>query len=266
MKSEWTHEVLPQGQVQVQALLTAAPEAAAAIWRYLLDVELTSSVQIYNRPLDDPIRWLLAEWRYHHVKQIADGLWLSLLDASAALEARRYLADGELVLELDGAALLLEVRDGEGSCAPTGRRGRDRAGRPDACLHVPGRLPVHGAPRCDAAARARARRLPAGRFDVQGRARALVQLRVLKGSHMRRVNINQPEFNLTQEQPGYSWRAAELGPAIGAARMGATLYELPPGEASFPYHYEYGCEEWLLLVSGSATLRDPEGDHAAGGR
>jgi uncharacterized cupin superfamily protein len=43
--------------------------------------------------------------------------------------------------------------------------------------------------------------------------------------------------------------------------MGATLYELPPGEASFPYHYEYGCEEWLLLVSGSATLRDPDGDH-----
>ena len=37
---------------------------------------------------------------------------------------------------------------------------------------------------------------------------------------MRRVNINQPEFNLTQEQPGYSWRAAELGPPIGAARMG----------------------------------------------
>ena len=79
---------------------------------------------------------------------------------------------------------------------------------------------------------------------------------------MRRVNINRPEFNLTQEQPGYSWRAAELGPAIGAARMGATLYELPPGEASFPYHYEYGCEEWLLLVSGSATLRDPDRDHA----
>ena len=79
---------------------------------------------------------------------------------------------------------------------------------------------------------------------------------------MRHVNINQPEFNLTQEQPGYSWRAAQLGPAIGAVRMGATLYELPPGEATYPYHYEYGCEEWLLLVSGSATLRDPDGDHA----
>ncbi|HVI37013.1 MAG TPA: cupin domain-containing protein [Gaiellales bacterium] len=79
---------------------------------------------------------------------------------------------------------------------------------------------------------------------------------------MRHVNINQPEFNLTQEQPGYSWRAAQLGPAIGAVRMGATLYELPPGQATYPYHYEYGCEEWLLLVSGSATLRNPDGDHA----
>ena len=99
VKSEWTHEVLPQGQVQVQVLLTAAPEAAAAIWRYLLDVELTNSVQIYNRPLDDPIRWLLAEWRYHHVKQIADGLWLSLLDASrrtggAPLSGRRRAGAG----------------------------------------------------------------------------------------------------------------------------------------------------------------------------
>jgi uncharacterized cupin superfamily protein len=78
---------------------------------------------------------------------------------------------------------------------------------------------------------------------------------------MRSVNIHQPEFNLDQTQPGYSWRAAQLGPAIGADRMGATLYELPPGEASFPYHYEYGCEEWMLVVAGSVTLRDPDGEH-----
>ena len=77
---------------------------------------------------------------------------------------------------------------------------------------------------------------------------------------MRHVNINQPPFNLTQEQPGYSWRAAELGPAIGAVRMGATLYELPPGEATFPYHYEYGCEEWAIVLRGRPTLRHPNGE------
>ena len=53
-----------------------------------------------------------------------------------------------------------------------------------------------------------------------------------------------------------------LGPSVGASRIGATLYELPPGQASFPYHYEYGCEEWLLVLTGEVTLRDPEGERA----
>ena len=35
----------------------------------------------------------------------------------------------------------------------------------------------------------------------------------------------------------------------------------PPGEKSFPYHYEWGNEEWLLVVSGRPTLRTPEGEH-----
>ena len=34
-----------------------------------------------------------------------------------------------------------------------------------------------------------------------------------------------------------------------------------PGERSFPYHYEYGGEEWLVVVAGRPTLRDPEGEH-----
>jgi uncharacterized cupin superfamily protein len=78
---------------------------------------------------------------------------------------------------------------------------------------------------------------------------------------VKRVNIHTVELDTAQEQPGYRWTAAVLGPHIGAAAMGATLYELPPGEASFPYHYEYGCEEWLLVVAGTPTLRDPWGEH-----
>jgi uncharacterized cupin superfamily protein len=78
---------------------------------------------------------------------------------------------------------------------------------------------------------------------------------------MRRVNIHTVPFDRRQGQPGYSWEAATLGPHIGAEGMGATLYEIPPGEGSFPYHYEYGCEEWLLVVTGSPTLRDPDGEH-----
>jgi uncharacterized cupin superfamily protein len=42
--------------------------------------------------------------------------------------------------------------------------------------------------------------------------------------------------------------------------MGATLYELPAGERTFPYHYHRGIEEWLIVVAGSPTLRTPEGE------
>lgn len=51
-----------------------------------------------------------------------------------------------------------------------------------------------------------------------------------------------------------------LGPKLGAALLGATLYELEPGERTFPYHYEWGCEEWLLVVAGTPTVRTPEGE------
>ncbi len=44
-------------------------------------------------------------------------------------------------------------------------------------------------------------------------------------------------------------------------KLGASLYELEPGERTFPYHYEYGAEEWLFVVAGRPTLRDPEGEH-----
>ena len=50
-----------------------------------------------------------------------------------------------------------------------------------------------------------------------------------------------------------------IGPQVGAERTGTTLYHLPPGELLCPYHYEYGEEEWLLVLSGRPFLRTPTG-------
>ena len=50
-----------------------------------------------------------------------------------------------------------------------------------------------------------------------------------------------------------------FGPKIGASEMGGSVYELPPGQSIAPYHYEYGEEEWLLVLEGRPTLR-----HAGG--
>ena len=77
---------------------------------------------------------------------------------------------------------------------------------------------------------------------------------------MRRVNLNelQPEFD-PEDPPGYRAGATRIGRRFEASRSGATLYEIPIGEALCPYHYEYGEEEWLLVLSGRATVRTPEG-------
>jgi uncharacterized cupin superfamily protein len=60
---------------------------------------------------------------------------------------------------------------------------------------------------------------------------------------------------------GYRARMARFGPTIGAEQLGGSVYELDAGESVCPYHYEYPEEEWLLVLAGRPTLRDPEGEH-----
>jgi uncharacterized cupin superfamily protein len=54
--------------------------------------------------------------------------------------------------------------------------------------------------------------------------------------------------------------AAELGPLLGAERFGGSVVDVAPGEGSGPYHYVFGREEWLLVLTGAATLRHPAGE------
>jgi uncharacterized cupin superfamily protein len=51
-----------------------------------------------------------------------------------------------------------------------------------------------------------------------------------------------------------------LGKLLGAARTGIGVYELPPGNALSPYHYEYPDEEWLVVLDGRPTVRHPGGE------
>ena len=59
---------------------------------------------------------------------------------------------------------------------------------------------------------------------------------------------------------GFRRNSTRVGAAFGAARTGLSVYELPPGQAIGPYHYENPDEEWLLVVSGTPTLRHPGGE------
>ena len=77
---------------------------------------------------------------------------------------------------------------------------------------------------------------------------------------MRRVRLSEAEFEYDPEDPaGFRSGMARFGRDLGSKDSGATLYELQPGEAVCPYHYEYGEEEWLLVLEGRPTLRQPAG-------
>jgi len=77
---------------------------------------------------------------------------------------------------------------------------------------------------------------------------------------MRRINISNPAFSYDATDPeGFRSGMFRFGPQMDAKETGASLYELPPGQALSPYHYEYGEEEWVLAIEGRPSVRTPEG-------
>lgn len=87
-------------------------DAAAGLWRFLLDVDLTGGVEGALRPLDEPLELLLADPRDCTVTGQGDEVWLRLVDVPAALAARGFpagLADPVLLAVHD---LLLPANAG----------------------------------------------------------------------------------------------------------------------------------------------------------
>lgn len=77
---------------------------------------------------------------------------------------------------------------------------------------------------------------------------------------MRRVNLSDPKMEYDPGDPeGFRSGRIRVGPGLDAKDTGASLYELPPGQSLCPYHYEYGEEEWLLVIEGRPSVRTPEG-------
>ena len=77
---------------------------------------------------------------------------------------------------------------------------------------------------------------------------------------MQRLNIADPSFKYDPDDPeGFRAGMYRFGRDLGAKQTGTTVYELPPGQSVCPYHYEYGEEEWALVLQGRPTLRGPDG-------
>ena len=72
-------------------------------------------------------------------------------------------------------------------------------------------------------------------------------------------NLNDLEFDDVREGDGFLCRRARLGLQTGVVRVGASLWELPPGQAAYPYHFHLTEDEIVILLEGTLSLRTPEG-------
>jgi uncharacterized cupin superfamily protein len=77
---------------------------------------------------------------------------------------------------------------------------------------------------------------------------------------MQKLNLFSDEYTLDGGEPdGFLTRALRVGAELGAQALAVKAFELPPGQAVCPYHYEYE-EEWLIVLDGSVQLRSPAGE------
>jgi uncharacterized cupin superfamily protein len=76
------------------------------------------------------------------------------------------------------------------------------------------------------------------------------------------VNLFGDEWDGGRDRPGWEWKRLQVGERLGAEKIGASLYELAPGQRTFPYHWQAVQEEWLIVLAGKPTLRDPSGERS----
>lgn len=67
---------------------------------------------------------------------------------------------------------------------------------------------------------------------------------------------NEADLSWTDVGKGDTrFRRKQLGEAGESERLGCSLYELPPGARSWPYHYHTANEEAMYVLSGTGMLR-----------
>ncbi|MGV0812933.1 enhanced intracellular survival protein Eis [Mycolicibacterium boenickei] len=134
--SEWFAFLHPDGyalyrvhgeesrSLRVREVTAVTPEAHAALWRALLGMDLMDKVIVWTHP-DEVLPYLLTNPRLARVTSSSDDLWIRIMDVPAALQARRYQADLDVVLDVaddfrgDGGRFVLQIRDGRARCTPT---------------------------------------------------------------------------------------------------------------------------------------------------
>jgi predicted acetyltransferase len=100
VKDRWTDFGEPDATLIVTDLRVDRPSAHAALWQFLLSVDLVRTVSFPRGSVDDPLRQMVTDPRAVHLRPL-DTLWVRLVDVDRALAARRYPTPIDLVVEVN---------------------------------------------------------------------------------------------------------------------------------------------------------------------
>ena len=74
-------------------------------------------------------------------------------------------------------------------------------------------------------------------------------------------NLRELALSDYDEGPeGHRFAMRHVARELGATLTGLTVYEVDPGQATWPYHFELNEEEWLFVIDGELTVRTPSGE------
>jgi uncharacterized cupin superfamily protein len=75
-----------------------------------------------------------------------------------------------------------------------------------------------------------------------------------------RPNIFDPSWEREVSRGPFALKGSSVGRAAGATKIGATVYEIPPGKKNLPFHSHHAVEEMIIVLSGRLSLRTPDGE------
>jgi predicted acetyltransferase len=128
------------GQLKLVDLVAATDDAYAALWRFMVEMDMVNEIAAPLRSISEPVAWQVSDHRAVRKTGERDHLWLRILDVPTALGARRYAAPGDYLLDItddldfaQGRFLLTIAADGSGQAQ---RLPDAAAGTPDGAVEV----------------------------------------------------------------------------------------------------------------------------------
>lgn len=106
-------------ELVLQTLVATTNDAYVGLWRFLVEMDLVSTISAHLRPVDEPLRWMIDDFRAVQVREF-DHLWIRVLDVPAALTARTYARPDRIGIQVtdplgfaDGTWLLEVAESGD---------------------------------------------------------------------------------------------------------------------------------------------------------